>query len=90
MLNLVVCAFVLFLLLLSLYLYSTGIMQRKCFPPGKWAENNYFMDEKMYKLQDCPGGFLYYLPRWISLQVCELIPTSSMWLTLFNNFAKIS
>ena len=30
-------------------------MKRKCFPPGKWAENNYFMDEKMYKLQDCPG-----------------------------------
>ena len=35
----------------------TEIMQRKCFAPGMWAENNYFMDDKMYKLQDCPGGF---------------------------------
>ena len=32
-----------------------------------WAENNYFMDDKMYKLQDCPGGFSSVLPDWVGV-----------------------
>ena len=45
------------------------MMKRKCFPPGKWAENNYFMDEKMYKLQDCPGTNVWLMLYMISLEI---------------------
>ena len=30
---------------------------RKCLPPGVYEERNMFKDEKMFKLQDCPGSF---------------------------------
>ena len=39
---------------------------RKCLPPGVYEERNMFKNERMFKLQDCPGSFSY-IKCWVFL-----------------------